>query len=61
MRQVIKVLVQVPHPTQAGRFSELLRSTIELDSSLKYDYQGLVDGIRLLYPNKNLVINFSIL
>lgn len=41
---------------------DLLRNTIELPEGLGYDYQALISGIKLLYPNyKNLIINLIIL
>lgn len=62
MNTTIKISVQRPHPTKTGSYIELLRSQFELDSSCSYDYNGLLRGIRLLFPNyTNLITNITIL
>lgn len=62
MNNTIKIIVQRSHPTIAGKYIEVLRSSFEIDSSCQYDYNGLLRGIRLLFPNyTNLIINITVL
>lgn len=61
MKQILRIQIDVPHPSNAGKFVTLLRNQLELDDSLHYDYNGLLRGIKLLFPNKQLIINLSIL
>ena len=61
MKQILRIQVDVPHQSNTGKFVTLLRNQIELDDSLDYDYKGLLRGLKLLYPNKQLIINLSIL
>lgn len=61
MKQTLMVVVDTPHPTQAGKCVTLLRNSLEIDSSCVFDYQKLVDGIKLLYSNKDIIIHLTIL
>lgn len=62
MNTTIKILVQRPHPSIAGKFIEVLRSSFEIDASMQYDYNGLLRGVRLLFPNyTNLITHITIL
>lgn len=60
-KQTLKIRVEESDKRCAGAFKELLRNSIDLDDSVRYDYNGLVDGLHLLYPNKEIVIHLSIL
>lgn len=62
MNTTIKILVQRTHPTISGKFVDVLRSSFEIDESMQYDYNGLLRGIRLLFPNyTNLITHITIL
>lgn len=55
----VEVVEQLLHP--AGSTRVLLRNSLPLSLSLKFDYDTLVSGIKLLYSNKpNLIINLTI-
>lgn len=56
----LMILVQQPDKINAGKYKELLRNSFPLNQSMSYDYQGLINGIKLLYPNRDLIINLSI-
>lgn len=60
MKYTIKISVDAFHPFHAGKFINILRNQFEVDESFKYDYHSLINGIKLLYPNKQLIINISI-
>lgn len=61
MKQTIKVIVSTPDKIQAGKFNQLFRTTFDTDSSLEYDYQTMIKGLRLLFPNKQLFIDLSLM
>lgn len=54
----IEVFEILRHP--AGTQKLLVRNSFLINSSVSFDYESLVAGIRLLYSNKPLVITFSI-
>lgn len=59
MRLVVKI--EIPDYRRSGHFKELFRNSFAVDDSLQYDYQGLIRGLKLLFPeHKNLIINLSI-
>lgn len=60
MKQRIQVTVLIPHPCKCGEFKELFNNIIETDDSFSYDYQGIVNGLKLLFPNNQLIINLKI-
>lgn len=60
MKRTLRIIVQTPHVSSAGKFVELFRNSFELDDSLVYDYQGLLNGVKLLFPNKELIINLTL-
>lgn len=53
----LKVIIEVPHPVRQGSFKELYRTQLQVDDSVHYNYQALINGIKMLFPNKNLVIS----
>lgn len=60
MKHILKIEVQTPDKINQGKFKTLVRNSIELDSDLKFDYQKLVDGLRLLYSKQEIFINLTL-
>lgn len=61
MEKQLMITVETPHPTQSCKYQNLLRNSIALDDSLRYDYQGLIRGLELLYPNKKIIIHLTLI
>lgn len=59
--ETLRISVQIPHTFKAGEFKELYRNSIPIDSQLLFDYQGLIKGLNILYPQTNKIINLSLL
>ena len=57
----LRISVELPHPSKNGQFINLYRNQIDVDSSLDFDYQMVVKTLRLLYPQKGAIINFSLI
>lgn len=56
----LMILVQQPDKVNAGKYKELLRNSFPLNMSLDYDYKGLINGIKLLYPDRDIIIHLTI-
>lgn len=56
----LHIEVNIPDLQKVGSFKTLLRNSIALNMALEYDYQGLIRGLKLLYPNKQIIINLKI-
>lgn len=61
MKQHIKVIVQSPDKIKAGQFREELRRNIEVDDALNFDFTTLLKGLRLMFFNKEIFINLTIM
>lgn len=60
MKHILKIEVQTPDKFKQGSFKTLVRNSIELDSNLTFDYQKLIDGLRLLFIDKEIFINLTL-
>lgn len=56
----LHIEVNTPDLQKVGNFKTLLRNSIALNMALEYDYQGLIRGLKLLYPNRQIIINLKI-
>lgn len=59
--KTLKINIQSVHPTQAGKLVDVMRNTFELPDGLVYDYQQIINGAYALFPNKELIINLTIM
>lgn len=60
MKNIFKIQVQTPDKVNQGKFKTLVCNSIELDSNLTFDYQKLIDGLRLLFIDKEIFINLTL-
>lgn len=61
MMENLRIIIQVPHPYKTGEFKEIYRNSIPIDGSLHFDYQGLIKGLNILYPQNNKIINLTLM
>lgn len=54
------ISVQVPDRNKVGSFRELYRNTVVFDNSLEFPYSKVLDVMRILYPNPDIIVNFRI-
>lgn len=57
----LRITCTVPNLNKPGTFRELGRYVLSLDSNLVFPFDRVISVLRLLYPQKDLVINMSIL
>ena len=53
--------VEIPHPMKPGEFKELFRTQIEIESSVSFEFNKLIDAFNILFPYTNLIIKFTLL
>lgn len=57
----IRITCEVADRVHTGKFKELGRWSLSVDSSLSFPYEQTISTLRVLYPYKDLIINFTIL
>lgn len=58
---LLKVHVEevLKHP--ANKTATICRSSLEFNDSVKFPFENIIQSFKTLYPNKQLVINFTVL
>lgn len=56
----LKILVQRLDERNNGHFKDVYRNTLHYDDNVQIPFNRLYDGLRLLYPQKDVFINFII-
>ena len=54
------VKVEVPDKSNTGYFKTLYRNTIYLADGIKVPFDNLIQSFKVLYPQDDVVISFSI-
>lgn len=56
----IMISVELMDLVNAGQYKVLYRNTICVDESLAFAYNKVYEVLRLLYPQKNVSVNFRV-
>lgn len=57
---ILQVKIEAPSLTQTGAFTKLLDRKIEFDNLDIINYGKMVDTLRVLYPDNNIIISFNL-
>ena len=61
MKQRIEIMVSIPDRQDIGKVKDLFRVVNFVDDSVRYDFQSVVKGLRVLFPDESAVISFRLL
>lgn len=57
---ILQVKIQAPSLTQTGAFTKLLDRKIEVENLDNINYSQMVDSLRVIYPDDNVIISFNL-
>lgn len=58
---LLKVKIEEQHKHPPGRITLICATSLEFPNGVKFPFENIMDSFRTLYPNKNLIFNFTIL
>lgn len=61
MTKRLLIEVSIPHPQRTGEFKDLFRTQIEIESTVSFEFNKLIDAFNILFPYSNLIIKFTLL
>lgn len=60
MNKFLKIEILVPTRDKAGEFKRIYFNRLQFDENVCVPYTKIVDGLNILYPQNDKIINFSL-